>query len=461
MRLRAGAASLLLAAVASSSSCVFPNLSHVEHVHDVVRVQVGHDTRDQVRALLGAPPVVDTPELYVYDWEKSKALFVMFAGYGGVVEPMGFTGTRALIVFDDDGRVARVEVKGAGQSDASDASDATASVEKLPRAGATPAPQGACAHGQAVGAYYAGPESRLAIGFSREIRLCDELGEKEVGRLAGRFYGFAISQDGRLAATYNRDQVLMLRDGSALEPLRELDPASQKGKPSPFGEGSALAFSSDGGRLLASFPTLGTVVYDTATGEAVLRRSESRAALLSPDGRGLLSWKARAGFTLTEVDTGHDIFVRPPPAKPWGGGSAAFSMDGRRLAVASCAHAEVWDLDAMTSSGGTKGLKEAFLLPFSKMLGTCRSWSAFSSDGGTLAVATEGTVTLYDLAAHRIRASYGMAWPVAGVAFTSDLTRAAFITTMTWVHGEVALNIVMWEVGNVEKAADSSAADRP
>jgi hypothetical protein len=95
------------------------------------------------------------------------------------------------------------------------------------------------------------------------------------------------------------------------------------------------------------------------------------------------------------------------------------------------------------------------------MLGTCRSWSAFSSDGGTLAVATEGTVTLYDLAAHRIRASYGIAWPVAGVAFTSDLTRAAFITTMTWVHGEVALNIVMWEVGNVEKAADSSAADRP
>ena len=69
MRLRTGAASLVLAAVASATSCVFPNLRHVEHVHDVVRVQVGHDTRDQVRALLGAPRVVDTPELHVYDWE--------------------------------------------------------------------------------------------------------------------------------------------------------------------------------------------------------------------------------------------------------------------------------------------------------------------------------------------------------------------------------------------------------
>ena len=449
MRLRTGPATLLLAAFASTSSCVFPNLRHVEHVHDVVRVQVGQDTRDEVRALLGAPRVVDTPELHVYDWEKSKALFVFaIAGNAGTIVPIGFTGTRALILFDGDGRVSRVDVAGAGQSDAAVAAD------QLPHAAATAALRGACAHGEAVGAHYAGPASRLAVHrISDGIRLCDELGEKEVGRLVGHFFGFAISQDGRLVATYDREKVLMLRDGSTLEPLRELDPATKKGMPRDFTEFSPLGFSADGERLLVFLPTLGTVVYDTATGEAVLRRAESRAALLSPDGHLLLTWVSRAGLTLTEVDTGHDIFVRPPPAKPWGGGSAAFSMDGRRLAVASCAHAEVWDLDAMTSSGGTKGLEEAFLLPFSKMLGTCISWTAFSSDGGTLAVATEGTVTLYDLAAHRLRASYGFAWPVAGVAFTSDLTRAAFTTTM--------LKIVMWEVGIAEKAADSSATDRP
>jgi len=449
MRSRLGATPLLLAAVASASSCVFPDLRHVEHVHDVVRVQVGHDTRDQVRALLGAPRVVDTPELHVYDWEKSKALFVMAAGSSGVVLPMGFTGTRALIRFDDDGRVSRVDVEGAGQSDAP---DAAASVDQLPRAGATTAPQGACAHAQALRVHYAGPESRLAVHRSGEIRLCDELGEKEVGRLKGRFSGFAISQDGRLAATYDRDQVLMLREGATLAPLAELDPATKKGRSASPGEFSPLGFSADGGRLLVFLPTLGTVVYDTATGEAILRRAESRAALLSPDGHLLLTWVSRAGLTLTEVDTGRDVFVRPPPAKPWGGGSAAFSTDGRRLAVASCAHAEVWDLGAMTSSGGTKGLEEAFLLPFSKMLGTCRSWTAFSSNGGTLAVATERTVTLYDLAAHRLLASYGVAWPLVGAAFTANLTRAAFTTTF---------DIATWEVGTVATAADSSAPSRP
>jgi len=437
MRSRLVAVPLLLAAVASASSCVFPNLRHVEHVHDVVRVQVGHDTRDQVRALLGAPRVVDTPELYVYDWEKSKALFVIAAYGSGVVLPMGFTGTRALIRFDDGGRVVRVEVEGAGQSDAP---DAAVSVDRLPRADATTAPQGACAHAQPLLVHYAGPESRLAIHRSSEIRVCDELGQTELFRLKGRFSGFAISQDGRLAATYNRDHVLMLRDGATLEPLRELDPATKKGRTASSGEFSPLGFSADGGRLLAFLPTLGTVVYDTATGEAVLRRAESRAALLSPDGHLLLTWVSRAGLTLTEVDTGREVFVRPPPAKPWGGGSAAFSPDGRRLAVASCAHAEVWDLGAMTSSGGAKGLEEAFLLPFSKMLGTCRSWTAFSSDGDMLAVATERTVTLYDLAAHRLRASCGIAWPVTGVAFTSGLTRAAFTTTF---------NIAMWGVGKV------------
>jgi hypothetical protein len=86
------------------------------------------------------------------------------------------------------------------------------------------------------------------------------------------------------------------------------------------------------------------------------------------------------------------------------------------------------------------------------MLGTCRSWTAFSPDGGTLAVATEGTATLYDLAAHRLLESYAIAGPITGAAFTADLTRAAFTTG--W-------SVATWEVGKVAAGAGSSAPNRP
>jgi hypothetical protein len=450
MRSRLCAAPLLFAAVVGAYSCVLPNLRHIEHVHDVVRVQVGHDTREQVRALLGVPRVVDTPELYVYDWEKSKAVFVIAGGSGGGWIPLGFAGTRALIRFDDAGLVAHVEVEGAGQSDVPAAS---VSPDRLPRAQTIMAPKDSCAYVQPMRMYYAGPESRLVLHCSNEIRVCDGLGAKSLGRLAGRFSAFAVSPNGRFAATYDRDKVLMLRDGATLAPLAQLDPATEKGRTASDGEFSPLGFSADGGRLVAVLPKLGTVVYDTSDGEAILRRSECSAAMFSPDGRLLLTWVLRAGLFLTEVDTGHDVFQRQPPARPWGGGSAAFSPDGRSLAIASCAHAEVWDLDTMTSSGGAKGLADAFLLPFSKMLETCRSWTAFSPDGGTLAVATEGTVTLYDLAAHRLLESYAIAEPITGVAFTTDLTRAAF-TADYW-------SVATWEVGKTAAEAHSSAPNRP
>jgi hypothetical protein len=454
---RHGTRALLLLAAAAASACIFPHFRHLEHVDDVQRVLEGQTTREEVRDRLGAPGMVDTPGLYVYDWEKAKAL----AGGYSYMAAMGHTGTRALFVFDDDGRVARAEIQGTGQGEKEETGGAA---KALPRAATAPLPSGECGEKRTARAWFAGPEPRLVLHHADGIRVCDARGSRVVGDLQGKFYGFALSPDGRLAATYDHEKSLTLRSGSTLERLRELEPPSTVGL-SLVRWGLGISFSSDSGRVAAYLTNHGITVYDTATGEAVLRLPDRWSPRLSPDGTLLVS-KAKTGFFLTEVDTGRDVAVRPPPKYPYGIaqdpylarslsvslGSTAFSPDGKRLAVASCAHAEVWDLGTMLSSGWKRGLQEAFLLPFSSVFGVCAAAVMFSSDGASLAIANEGSVTLYDLLKHEVRGSYAIPALTIDASFTPDLTTAAFVTRA---------GLLTWEVGKVSPPAPEGGPTAP
>jgi hypothetical protein len=437
---------LLLVAGVAAPACVTPHFRHLEHVGDVAKVVERQTTREGVRAKLGPPGIVDTPELYVYDWEKAKAIAW---GYYSMA-PMGHTGTRALFVFDEEGRIARSEIRGTGQGEP-EGSGWTA--QALPKAAALPPPSKACADKSALAAWFVGPESRLVLQLSFGIRVCDAQGSQVIADLPGQFIDFAPSPDGRLAAAWDRDKALTLRDAATLEPLRMLEPASPVGM-SLARWSLAISFSADGGRVAAYLGNHGVSVYDTATGTAVLRLPGRWSPHLSPDGTLLVS-KAKTGATLTQVDTGQDVALRPLPEYPYGIsrnaflsrtlsvhlGAAAFSTDGKRLAVASCAHAEVWDLATMVSSQWERGLEDAFLLPFSNAFGVCAATVAFSSDGSMLAVANEGTVTLYDLVGHRIRGSYALPVMALNLSFAPDLSSAAFVAPagpLIWEVGKIA-----------------------
>jgi WD40 repeat protein len=436
---------LVIVAAAVVSACITPHFRHLEHVEDVQRVLAKQTTREGVRDKLGPPGIVDTPQLYVYDWEKAKALAW---GYYSMA-PLGHTGTRALFVFDEDGHIARSEIVGTGQGEKGNTGSVVADLSK---AAAAPPPSKECADKSAVGAWFVGAEPRLILQLTKGIRVCDASGSRVIANLPKQYMGFTPSPDGRFAAAWNKEKSLMLRDGSTLELLWLLEP------PSPVGMsvarwGAAISFSADGSRLAAQLGSHGVAVYDTATGDTVLRMAGRWSPYLSPDGKLLVS-KAKTGAYVTEVDTGRDIAERPLPEYPYGIsnnaslarmllvrlGTVAFSGDGRRLATASCAHAEVWDLATMLSSNSKRGLEDAFLLPFSNVFGVCVASVAFSSDGSTLAVTNEGTVTLYDLVEHRIEGSYAL--PVIAIypSFTSDLTRAAFLApagTLIWEVGKV------------------------
>jgi hypothetical protein len=122
-------------------------------------------------------------------------------------------------------------------------------------------------------------------------------------------------------------------------------------------------------------------------------------------------------------------------------GATAFSTDGRRLAVATCAHAEVWNLETLLSSAWEDGLEDAFLLPFSQAFGVCRATIRFSTNGESLGVANEGTVALYDLRRHAILGAYALPDLAGAAAFAPDLSRAAFVThdgLLVWEAGRTA-----------------------
>ena len=299
---------LLLLTLSAAPGCIVPHVHHLEHVSEIERVLGKQPTRGELRAKLGPPTMVDTPELYVYDWEKAKAIGIGY--FGGI--PMGHTGTRALFVFDDAGSILRSEIRGTGQNPGKNPESAP---KPLPVADFKPPSAKECSDGKAAKAWFEGREPRLILRLPGEIRVCDAEASQELERMQGQFLDLAFSSDGRLAAAYDRNKSLTLRDGSTLEQILELEPPSPLGATALMRWGLGISFSEDGGRVAAYIGKRGVYVYDTSTGKATLRLEGRWSPRLSPDGR-LVASKGPAGFFLTEVESGRDVAARPLPHYP-------------------------------------------------------------------------------------------------------------------------------------------------
>ena len=248
----------------------------------------------------------------------------------------------------------------------------------------------------------------------------------ELVTLAGHtdtLWGLAFSPDGSRLATSSRDLTAEVWDATSGEELLTLSQAGHGD--GEFGAGfrgiMAVAFSPDGKRLATAGADGTAIMWDAATGQALLTFSNQGIAItnvaLSPDGTRLVTASdsdaesLQAISKMWDISTGKELFTVTLEWRAWG---AAFSPDGRRLVIGG--HYGVAKvLDAATG-------KE--LLNLSGHTDTVLA-VAFSPDGSAVATASsDGTAKLWDVTTGReLLTLTGHASRVGSVAFSPDGTR--------------------------------------
>jgi WD40 repeat protein len=152
----------------------------------------------------------------------------------------------------------------------------------------------------------------------------------------------------------------------------------------------------------------------------------------SQDGNFIALGMLGGGLELLDAYTGRTLLLRDGIPDSPNMAAAAFSTDGRWLAVSTPVHVELWELPALRDSGWSGGRRAVFLLPFYRHTPASnmyiRPMVGFSSDGTTLAVFEDETITVIDVDSLAMRQIYRFRFPVLSVAFDPAWKRLALLS---------------------------------
>jgi WD40 repeat protein/tetratricopeptide (TPR) repeat protein len=210
----------------------------------------------------------------------------------------------------------------------------------------------------------------------------------------GSVLSLAYSPDGRRLATGGNDNLVKIWDTAARRELLTLHGHN-------FSV-NCVAYSPDGRRLISGSGYDGTIhVWDAGTGQRLRtfrnQRGVGERVVFSPDGQRLASagshWVNRQGnlqvlhgLTVWDLRTGEELLALGDPGDTQLGGlrDAAFSPDGRRLALSGKRGVRVWETPDLAD-------------PITVNVEDFVHGVAFSADGRLLAVGTlNGAVKIYD-----------------------------------------------------------------
>lgn len=265
-------------------------------------------------------------------------------------------------------------------------------------------------HSNVVASIAISPDGKTVISGSQDqtVRLWDFASRKTIATLpkfSGLVYSVAFSPDGKVFAVGSSSTGMTLWNTERRELLYGAGQNPARVAFSPVG--NLLAFGTS--KSFFEWDGLSVTLMDYSTGEEIATFPEggSRAAF-SPDGKILALAGRNDAVKLVDVATLKEVGALP---KSDAAIALTFTPDGKKLLVAYWGgETRVWDLATQKV--------EAFLNGH-----TAKVWCiAFSPDGQTLATASsDQTVRLWDASTWQTKKVLrGHASEIWGVAFTSD-----------------------------------------
>lgn len=397
-------APLAVLVLLAATGCLYiPPFSRTSGFHDLADIEAGR-TRAEVRDLLPETFVLRTHETWIVAWTQNYGFIILGGPYSAAVGEIPGPAFATLLSFEGDvvGRCERHSSKPAkdGAWPAVEPVEVPVLLAEMPE---VPGADG-CHVTDATGtrcllAY--GPGGRTWVAADGPERGAVDLPWRPPAawRAAGgrvlvpRGTPVDVSADGRLAV---------------LDRLGELAVVDVPGRRVVFhAKKSASGVLSRDGRWFGFLQRGNAVIVETSGWTEVLRRPRKagpgwqvafasaapRAALLESSG-GVTVVDLPSGITVAAIGRGK--------ARRWFGG-AALSPDGRRLALATWAALEIWDVEALARDAADAGVPRTFtddapasallavqLLPFAR---EGQAMAAYSDDGSRL-VALSGARAL-------------------------------------------------------------------